>query len=164
MNLVETGIRDVILKELSRYDDRRGWLMETHRMDEINHLAAMSYISLTRPGVARGPHEHRLQTDYFVFAGPGSFDVYLYDNRPESSTCRASFSLTLGEERPAALLVPPRVIHAYRCVSTGPGVVINLPDRLYRGCGKGEPVDEVRHENDPSSPFYAAFDRALFTE
>jgi hypothetical protein len=28
-----------------------------------------------------------------------------------------------------------------------------MPDRLFMGEGKAEPVDEIRHEDDPSSPF-----------
>ena len=31
--------------------------------------------------------------------------------------------------------------------------VLNFPDTLYAGRGKKEPVDEIRHESDPDSPF-----------
>lgn len=160
----ETGIDDVILRELRQFTDARGWLAEIYRADEYDHQPAMAYISQTLPGVARGPHEHRLQTDLFIFAGPGAFTVYLYDNRPESPTHRASFSATFGADRQALLIVPPRVVHAYRCVSDAEGLVINLPDKLFAGPGKKQPVDEIRHEDDPESPFYGAFDRALFMD
>jgi len=33
------------------------------------------------------------------------------------------------------------------------GLVINLPNRLYRGEGKQNGVDEIRHEDTPDSPF-----------
>ena len=32
-------------------------------------------------------------------------------------------------------------------------MVVNLPNRLYAGQGKKEPVDEIRHEADPQSIF-----------
>jgi dTDP-4-dehydrorhamnose 3,5-epimerase len=32
-------------------------------------------------------------------------------------------------------------------------MVVNFPNRLFAGWGKKEPVDEVRHEDDPNSPF-----------
>jgi dTDP-4-dehydrorhamnose 3,5-epimerase len=162
MTDIPTGIADAILRELKPFRDPRGWLAEIYRADAYDHQPAMAYISQTHPGVARGPHEHRLQTDLFVFAGPGAFAVYLYDNRPESSTHAASYSETFGADRPALLIVPPRVIHAYRCVSKVEGLVINLPDKLYAGPNKQLPVDEVRHEDDPKSPFYRAFERELF--
>lgn len=162
MNRVETGIEHVVLNELRPYHDRRGWLAEFHRMDELDHSPSMAYLSMTLPGMSRGPHEHALQTDLFVFAGPGEFEVYLYDNRPESATHGRSWSGVLGASRPGALIVPPRVIHAYRCVSDVPGLIANLPDKLYKGPGRALPVDEVRHEDRDDSPFYEAFDRALF--
>jgi dTDP-4-dehydrorhamnose 3,5-epimerase len=34
-----------------------------------------------------------------------------------------------------------------------PGWVINMPNKLYAGKGRQEPVDEIRHENDNNSPY-----------
>ena len=45
----------------------------------------MAYISMTEPGIARGPHEHAEQADCFCFLGPSNFTVYLWDRRPGSS-------------------------------------------------------------------------------
>lgn len=162
MQSVEMPIADVRLFELKTFEDKRGWLAEIYRMDEIDHTPAMAYVSQTLPGLARGPHEHRLQTDLFAFVGPGDFQVYLYDARPESPTHGQHFEATVGVERPVALLIPPRVIHAYRCVSEGEGCVINLPDKLYAGSGRSETVDEIRHEDNPDSPFFSVFDYQLF--
>ena len=60
-------INGVIVKELKKYEDDRGYLIETYRRDEVDLGVAMSYLSLTLPSVARGPHEHVYQTDYFIF-------------------------------------------------------------------------------------------------
>jgi dTDP-4-dehydrorhamnose 3,5-epimerase len=164
LKLIETGIDGVDLRLLVLHYDRRGWLAEIFRRDESPHRPAMAYVSVTQPGIARGPHEHREQTDMFVFAGPGDFTVYLYDHRSESPTRGRHFAMTVGQCRPASLLVPPGVIHAYRCVSDKEGMILNLPDRLYGGSGRAEPVDEIRHESNPDSPFYRVFDRALFID
>jgi len=32
-------------------------------------------------------------------------------------------------------------------------MVLNMPDRLYKGEGRTGPVDEVRYEDDPDSPY-----------
>src|SRR5882762_10436913 len=58
-------INDVVVRELRKFDDRRGWLTELFRHDELaaEFLPAMAYISSTRTGVARGPHEHADQAD-----------------------------------------------------------------------------------------------------
>jgi dTDP-4-dehydrorhamnose 3,5-epimerase len=51
------------------------------------------------------------------------------------------------------------VVHGYRNLSRQVrGMVLNFPDRLYRGWGKSEEVDEVRHE-DGRDRFYQDFVR-----
>ena len=145
--VVSDSMDGVRIRPLQRFEDTRGWLTELYRCDESNHQAAMCYVSSTYPGVARGPHEHTYQTDFFVFVGPGTFRVYLWDTRKESPTYLHSMRFDAGENKPLTVLVPPRVVHAYKCISSEQGTVINLPDRLYRGFGRSEDVDEIRHEN-----------------
>ena len=85
----KTGkIHDVVVRPLNKYIDERGWLAELFREDEIEAavMPVMAYISMTQPGIARGPHEHADQTDYFSFIGPSNFKVYLWDTRPDSPT------------------------------------------------------------------------------
>ncbi|HBG46734.1 MAG TPA: dTDP-4-dehydrorhamnose 3,5-epimerase [Deltaproteobacteria bacterium] len=149
----EGKIEGIVVKELKRYADERGWLMELFRTDEVEreYHPVMTYVSLTRPGIARGPHEHIDQADYFCFAGPSDFKVFLWDNRPESPTYRHKMTFIAGESNPAVVIVPKNVVHAYKNVGESEGLVINCPNRLFKGEGKREPVDEVRHESDSAS-------------
>jgi dTDP-4-dehydrorhamnose 3,5-epimerase len=146
-------IKDVIIKNLEKYSDDRGWLTEIYRNDEIDYQPVMSYISVTNPGVSRGPHEHKEQSDFFVFVGPGNFALYLWDNRPDSKTYEQKQIIEVGEKNPVAVLVPPGIVHGYKCISMQPAYSINFPDKLYAGEFKKEEVDEIRHESDPNSPF-----------
>jgi dTDP-4-dehydrorhamnose 3,5-epimerase len=148
-------INDVVIREVKRYTDHRGWLIELFRQDELDKevYPVMSYISETKPGVARGPHEHVDQTDYFGFIGPSDFDLYLWDNREDSPTYMNKVIVKLGASKPAVAIVPPGVVHAYRNVGDVPGIVFNAPNRLFAGEGKKEPVDEIRHEDELDSKF-----------
>src|SRR5947209_11403014 len=148
-------IAGVIVKPLRKYSDERGWLCELVRDDELpaGFRPAMAYISETASGVTRGPHEHREQTDCFCFLGPTNFVLYLWDNRPASSSYGTHRRLVVGRDRPMLVIVPPGVVHAYRNIGVEAGVILNFPDRLYRGEGGQHPVDEIRHEADPFSPF-----------
>jgi len=140
----------VVIKELNVFNDQRGWLSEIFRDDETDFRPAMSYISMTKPGIARGPHEHLEQSDYFCFLG--HFRLYLWDNRKVSKTFMEKMVFdTKG--KPFVAIVPPGVVHAYVNAGTEDAFVINLPDRLFKGKGKALPVDEVRYENDPVSPY-----------
>ena len=138
---------------LRYFHDPRGWLTEVYRNDELSVRPVMAYVSLTHPGVARGPHEHRDQADVFVFMGPSDFRMYLWDNRPGSRTEGRSMRFEAGESWPARVVVPAGVVHAYKNVGTGAGLVLNCPDRLYAGESRREPVDEIRWEDNPSGRF-----------
>ena len=81
------------------------------------------------------------------------FKLRLWDNRPGSETFGNVMTLFVGEDNPASVVVPAGVVHAYLNVGHAPGVVINLPNRLYMGAGRREAVDEIRHEDDPGTPF-----------
>ncbi len=113
----------------------------------------MSYVSVTLPGKTRGPHEHIQQSDLFVFMGPGTFKLYLWDNRKNSPTYQEKMELEGGEDNPLAVIVPPGVVHGYKCISDNPAWCINLPDKLYKGNNKNEEIDEIRWEDKPDSPF-----------
>jgi len=149
------SIEGVEIRKLQRHEDPRGWLSELFRSDEAapEQLPAMCYVSLTHPGVTRGPHEHVDQTDWFCFLGPSSFLLVLWDNRPTSATYDRMMRMVVGEDAPTGVIVPPGVVHGYRNVGAKDGWVVNLPNRLFKGPRRAEPVDEVRHEIDPAAPF-----------
>ncbi len=153
INSNDVKIQGVVVKSLTKRDDKRGWLTEIFRSDDDNYTPAMSYVSFTKLNIIRGPHEHMIQSDFFVFVGPGDFELYLWDNRKNSATYKNHLKIIVGESNKASVLVPPGVVHGYKCISKDGAVSINLPDKLYAGVGKKEAVDEVRHENDKNSKF-----------
>jgi len=146
-------IKGVIIKELKKNQDERGYLTELFRADELNYQSVMAYASFTKPGIIRGPHEHIYQSDCFVFFGPGSFALHLWDRRDNSETKGEKMEIIVGENNPCLVIVPPGVVHGYKCVSEVYALSLNFPDKLYRGAGKNEEVDEIRWEQDPASPY-----------
>jgi dTDP-4-dehydrorhamnose 3,5-epimerase len=148
-------VEGVIWKPLSFFKDKRGWLCELFRHDELpfEFHPVMCYISMTEPGIARGPHEHVDQADYFCFIGPSIFKVYLWDSRKDSPTFGNKEVKVVGQDLPFALVVPAGVVHAYQNVGSVQGIVFNAPNRLYKGAGKKDPVDEIRHEDQAGSVF-----------
>jgi dTDP-4-dehydrorhamnose 3,5-epimerase len=149
MSTGDSTIPGVIARSLRKFTDPRGWLIELYRDDELpeGFEPVMGYLSLTHPGVARGPHEHRDQSDGFVFLS-GTFEITLWENRDGRE--RVKDVIIAGEENPLFLVVPPGVVHGYRNVGRSDALVLNFPDRLYAGKGKKEAVDEIRHEDSDS--------------
>jgi dTDP-4-dehydrorhamnose 3,5-epimerase len=155
MNFNQGAIRDVVVYPLKKYFDERGWLAELFRHDELaeEFYPAMSYISFTKPGIQRGPHEHVDQADLFCFIGPSTFRLRLWDNREESPTFRNVTTLCVGEDDPKAVIVPKGVVHCYKNIGVVDGMVINCPNRLYMGTNKSQTIDEIRHEDEPDTIF-----------
>jgi len=143
-------IEGVIVRKLTAYPDKRGWLMELFRKDEFHGFGPMmSYISLTLPSFVRGPHEHKDQTDYFCFLG--KFSLYLWDNRKGSATYKNKKVIENADR--LIVIVSPGVVHAYKNTGDEDAIVLNFPDRLYAGWDRKEKVDEIRYEDDAESPF-----------
>jgi dTDP-4-dehydrorhamnose 3,5-epimerase len=148
-------IDGVVWKKLTKFHDARGWLCELFRHDELprEFHPVMAYISATDPGIARGPHEHADQADFFCFIGPSNFKMYLWDGRAGSPTFRNRQVEIVGAAKPMGLVVPVGVVHAYKNVGTEVGLVFNAPNRLYKGEGRKDPVDEIRHEHLTDTPY-----------
>ena len=146
-------IKDIKIKKLGKFEDERGWLTEIYRKDSDNFQAVMSYISYTKFNVVRGPHEHKNQADFFVFVGPGDFELHLWDNRKDSETYGQHEKIIVGETNKVSVIVQPGIVHGYKSISKEGSISINLPDKLYKGENKTEEVDEIRHEDDLNSKF-----------
>ncbi|MCK5510011.1 dTDP-4-dehydrorhamnose 3,5-epimerase family protein [Candidatus Parcubacteria bacterium] len=146
-------IKGVIIKKINKYEDERGWLAEIFREDEVDFHVSMSYISSTKPGVIRGPHEHKYQSDFFVFIGPGDFELHLWDRRENSETYKEYIKITVGESNLCSVVVPLGVVHGYKCVSDNNALCVNMPNKLYKGKNKQEEIDEIRWEQDKNSPY-----------
>jgi len=151
----KSTIEGVQIFELNKFEDDRGWLIELFRSDCLlkNDYPSMGYVSMTLPGVCRGPHEHFEQSDLFVFMGPGEFKLHLWELRDEDNSYYHHEIHQFGKDNPVVVIVPPGIIHAYKNVSEEQGLVFNFPNRLYAGPGKKYPIDEIRHEESSVSMF-----------
>lgn len=151
----EGPIDGLLVSPLRAHTDARGWLIELFRADELpaDNVPAMAYVSETLPGVARGPHEHVDQDDFFAFFGPGDLTLYCWDARRDSPTYGHKAKMPVGQLHAVRVIVPKGVVHGYRNSGDVPAWVFNAPNRLYAGPGKREPVDEIRHEEAAGSPY-----------
>jgi dTDP-4-dehydrorhamnose 3,5-epimerase len=143
MKLID-GVRT---KQLKVIPDERGFLMEMLRSDdEFYQKFGQAYVTCAYPGVVKGWHYHKVQTDHFVCVS-GMMKVVLYDGRENSPTKGLVNEFFLGEKNPMLLVIPPLVLHGMKGIGTTPGLMINMPTELYN---YKEP-DEFRvhpHDND----------------
>ncbi len=113
--------------------------------DELFIKFGQAYITTAYPGVVKGWHYHKIQTDHFV-AIRGMFKVVLYDDRKDSPTRGEVNEFFMGMHNPILLQIPPMVLHGFKAIGTEEAIMLNMPTEVYRY----DAPDEFRV--DPRSP------------
>jgi len=124
-------IEGVKIKKLNVFPDERGRLMEMLRSDDELFLKfGQVYMTTAYPGVVKGWHYHKKQTDNFVVV-KGMMKVVLYDGREKSSTYKEINEFFMGEHNPILLQIPTYVYHGFKCISDTEAMCINMPTEVY---------------------------------
>ena len=101
-------IDGVIVKPLRVIPDERGWLMEIIRATIPSSRGfGQTYLTVVYPGVVKGWHWHRRQTDHFCVV-KGMAKVVLYDRREGSPTQGEVNEFFIGEKNPVGAGDPVR--------------------------------------------------------
>src|SRR5262249_47578822 len=99
------------LKQLKQIPDERGFLMETLLYDDdVFEKLVQVYLTVAYPGVVKGWHYHKRQTDHFVCV-KGNMKVVLYDGRDDSPTKGLVNEFFIGEHNPMLVVIPNFVLH-----------------------------------------------------
>lgn len=126
------SIPGVIVTELSRYEDERGYFSEVARLAELPSEMLQASHSHSKKGVLRGLHFHRLQTDLWYLA-QGSAQIALVDLRVHGSEPQVETWIT-DAASPTTVLIPPGVAHGY--------LALTDIDMLYLTSRTWDPDDE----------------------
>ena len=126
-------IEGVETRSLQVDADERGHLVEVFRedWDIYDPDPAMSYYSMTYPGVVRAWHRHtRGQIDHFVCPN-GRIKIGVYDDREDSATQGELNTFVIGEHRQQAVRIPGACWHGFKAIGDGPAFLVNFPTNLY---------------------------------
>ncbi len=125
-------IHGVRTRKLRLIPDERGFLMELLRSDwEEFQKFGQVYVTAVYPGVVKGWHYHKVQTDYFICIA-GMAKVVLYDAREDSPTYGEVNEFFMGTLNPMLLVIPPGVMHGFKGISQEMALIVNVPTELYR--------------------------------
>ena len=98
--------------------------------DEIFVKFGQVYITTAYPGVVKGWHYHKKQTDHFVGL-KGMTKIVLYDNRENSKTHGLINEFFLGEHNPILVQIPAGVFHGFKCIGETESMMLNIPTEHY---------------------------------
>ena len=124
-------IEGVKTKKLKIIPDDRGRLMEIlRRDDEIFQNFGQVYMTTAFPGVVKGWHYHKIQTDNFTCIR-GEMKLGLYDGREDSLTFKNTEEYVISLASPLLVQIPPGVYHGFKCISAEEAVVVNTVTEPY---------------------------------
>ena len=124
-------INGVKIKNLKVLPDERGRVMEILRRDDsFFSCFGQVYLTTAYPGVVKGWHYHKKQTDNMAVV-KGMMKIVLYDSRTSSTTKGEINEFFAGEHNPILIQIPPFVYHGFKCISPEEALVINVPDELF---------------------------------
>ena len=124
-------IAGVVTKALRVIPDERGFLMEVLRCDdEIYGGFGQVYVTVAYPGVVKGWHYHKEQTDCMTVIR-GMAKIVLYDLRENSPTRGEINEFFVGERNPLLIRIPVGVAHGMKAIGTEAAYMLNTPDRPY---------------------------------
>ena len=124
-------IEGVKVRKLRLIPDERGYLMEMLRSDwEEYERFGQVYITAVYPGVVKGWHYHKIQTDHFICVH-GMAKVVLYDGREGSPTHGEVNEFFMGWQNPTLLKIPPGVMHGFKGIGQEMALIVNVPTELY---------------------------------
>jgi dTDP-4-dehydrorhamnose 3,5-epimerase len=126
-------IHDVEVRALQVNADERGHLVEMFREDweMYDPEPAMSYYSLSYPGVIRAWHKHeRGQIDHFVCPS-GRIKVGVYDDRDDSPTKGEVDTFVIGEHNQQAIRISGDCWHGFKVIGNEQAMLVNFPTNLY---------------------------------
>ena len=106
---------DTFKINLKKNIDKRGFFIETFRLDQLNYKSKILQVSpsFTKKKIFKGWHFHKKQTQWnYLLAG--KIKVFLIDNRIKSKTFGKVRSFVIDSKKNKCVyFFPPNIGHAY---------------------------------------------------
>jgi dTDP-4-dehydrorhamnose 3,5-epimerase len=143
-------IKDVQVISLKKVVNERGHLVEIQRADDVHYLGfGQTYVTCTLPGIVKAWYRHHQQVDQLALI-KGELLLALYDTRNDSLTSGNLVEITITEQAPLLVQIPPGVWHGFKALGNEPAFLLHLNTVAYNF----QQVDEDRLLSDtPSIPY-----------
>ncbi len=140
-------IKDVQLISLKKVVNERGHLVEIQRADDAHYLGfGQTYVTATLPGIVKAWYRHHHQVDQLALI-KGELLLALYDARDDSLTRGNLVEITITEQAPLLVQIPPGVWHGFKALGNEPAFLLHLNTVAYNF----QHVDEDRLPSDTLS-------------
>jgi len=113
------------IKKLEVHSDKRGWLVEMLKRNEIKEDIKQIYVTTIKPRCIRGNHYHLKRTEWFFLIGERA-ELYLEDLKTKEKLC-----LKLSSRKPKVITVFPKIAHAVKNISEKIIYLVSVQNTIY---------------------------------
>jgi dTDP-4-dehydrorhamnose 3,5-epimerase len=143
MQIKPLAIPDVLLITLDRHDDARGYFIERYHSEKLAELGfrpkfVQDNHSRSHPGVLRGLHyQFNPEQGKLVGVIRGAIYDVAVDLRPDSPDFGKHIGVTISEDNPQLLWVPPGFAHGFCVLGDAVADVTYKVSGAYNKAGEG---------------------------
>lgn len=113
------------MKELEIHSDKRGWLVEMLKRNELKEDIKQIYVATIKPGQVRGNHYHLERIEWFLLIG-GKAKLYLEDCKTKERTC-----LKLSSKKRRVITIYPGIAHAVKNIGKETVYLVGAQNNIY---------------------------------
>ena len=113
------------VKELEIHSDKRGWLVEMLKRNELKEDIKQIYIASIKPGQIRGNHYHLNRTEWF-FIMSGKARLCFEDFKNKERIC-----LKLSAKKPKVITIFPKIAHAVKNIGKETVYLVSAQSDIY---------------------------------
>jgi len=113
------------IKELKIHSDRRGWLVEMLKRNELKEEIKQIYVATINPGATRGNYYHLKRTEWFFIAA-GKAELHLEDLK-----AKKKIRLRLSSKKPEVITIFPKIAHAVKNVGKETIYLVSAQNTIY---------------------------------
>jgi len=120
MNKVKYQIKNVRV-----HKDKRGWLVEMVKRNELKEDIKQVYVATIKPGCVRGSHYHLKRKEWF-FITEGIADIYLEDIKTKKRV-----RLKVSSKKPRLITIFPKIAHAVKNTCKKTVYLVSAQNHVY---------------------------------
>lgn len=113
------------IKKLEVHSDRRGWLVELLKSNELEKPVKQIHIASIKPGCVRGEHYHSKRIEwFFIVAGLAKLSL-------EDIKTKEKISFKLSSREPKVITIFPKISHAVENIGKDTVYLVSAQSDIY---------------------------------
>lgn len=113
------------IKDLEVHADKRGWLVEMLKRNEIRKDIKQIYVATIKPGEIRGNHYHLKRQEWFFIAA-GEAEISLEDIKTKKK-----IHLKVSAKKPQVVTIFPKIAHAVKNIGKEVVYLVSAQNDIY---------------------------------